>query len=271
MSATRGGEAAEHQRLRERREAVAARGAARRRRLRQAALVTVALVALALGLGLSPLLEAREVAVRGVDDAQRVAAVEERTARALGAPLALADTAAAAEAVQRLPWVREAVVTRELPGTLAVAVEPREPLLVLETEAGAWLVDAEAVVLGGGAQEGLPVVRAPQARAQAGERLASDGLREAVAVVDALATEVHARLDRLEVGEGDDLVLHLDVGAGATARLGDRERLADKVEALELLVADLQGRQAGEDGELEAVSEIDVRNPDRPVVRREGE
>ncbi len=269
MTDAAGDQAAEDRRLRDRREAVAAQARARRGRVRAAALAGVAALAVLTGLALSPLLQAREIDVHGADGA-RAEAVHERASASLGEPLALIDTGAAAERVAALSWVGEAAVERSPPSTLVVRVTEREPLLVLEAASGSWLVDRDAVVIGGGAQEGLPRVAAPEAEVRAGQELDSEGAREAVAVVAALAEGVRERVAHVEVTGPRGLLLRLDAEHDTAVRLGDSERLDDKVEALELLLVDLAERAGGAPGELDAVEEIDVRNPDRPVVRREG-
>ena len=59
-----------------------------------------------------------------------------------------ADLAAVSARLERLPWVREAIVTRVLPNGIRVRITEREPRVVVRTSAGRFVwVDEDAVTL----------------------------------------------------------------------------------------------------------------------------
>src|ERR1041385_4536505 len=60
-----------------------------------------------------------------------------------------ADLAVLSKHLERLPWVRTAVVSRVLPGVIRVRITEREPRAVVRTSAGRFIwVDDDAVYLG---------------------------------------------------------------------------------------------------------------------------
>jgi len=120
-------------RFRARRIAVR-RDEGRRRLKRLLGLVGVAAVALAAVIVLrSPVLDVDEVAVSGTErlDAEQL---REVAGIGIGRPILLADLDGAAEALEALPWIARAEVTRDLPGTVRVAVREREAAAVVGCE-----------------------------------------------------------------------------------------------------------------------------------------
>lgn len=238
-------------RLRARRRAVTT---ARRRRRRRLWLVAAALVALAIAavaIGRSPLLEVDAIAVQGAGG-ERAQQVRQQVVSVLGTPLALVDTQARASAAASLPWVGDAAVSRRLPGTVQVEVEPRQPIAVVRAGGGQWRVDDLVPVHGGDA-----VVPAP------GRTLRDATLRQAVRTVAALPPELAQRVAAVDASRPRALALRLS--SGPTALLGSAERLEAKLDALALVLADLE--QRSDDG-LGGIAEIDVRTPENPTVRR---
>jgi cell division protein FtsQ len=251
-------------RLRARRQAVTT---ARRRRQRALAVVGLIVLVLALAAGLlarSPWLAIDRVRVEGVEG-QRVEQVRQRMRGALGASVLLTDTAAWAEDVTSLAWVEHATVHRRLPTTLEVDVSRREPVAVVRTLGGQWRVDAEQVVVGPGGGNGeLVVIDGEDAVVPPpGRALRDDTLRQAVETVTGLPAELADRVSAVDASRPRALALRLE--SGPTVSLGSAERLQAKLDALALVLADLEARL---DGDLTGIAEIDVRAPQNPTVRR---
>ena len=133
-------------RFRERRIAVR-KDAGRRRLKRLVLLAAAAAVALAGVVVLrSPVLDVDEITVVGAghltaDDIRAASGVDQ------GAPILLADTGAAVAAVEALPWVASAEITRDLPGRIHIEVREREPVAVVSSGDAAALVDVDGRVL----------------------------------------------------------------------------------------------------------------------------
>lgn len=116
-------------------------------------------VSLAVSLGLLAYLGYRTAVsasffkVRGVDVAGATRAsrdeIREAVLRLSNAGVWQADLEVIAKELRELPWVRDAVVTRVLPGGLRVRVTEREPRIISRTAGGrlVW-VDDEGVLLG---------------------------------------------------------------------------------------------------------------------------
>lgn len=137
----------EHPRLRRRR--VGVRRAAGRRRLRVlvALASSLTLAAAVWGVARSPLLDVDRVSVVG---AERTGTAAVLAAARIGSAEAMGDVdeAAAARRIERLPWVRRAVVRREWPGTVRVAVVERRAVAVTRTFEDQWaLLDGGGRVL----------------------------------------------------------------------------------------------------------------------------
>lgn len=117
------------------------------------------------------------------------------------------DLAAAAHAMEEDPWVAHVRLARELPDTLRVAVDEREPVALVSI-GGLYLVDAQGLffkrALAHDAVD-LPVVTGLTRDVVAGERRDEPGLRAALALVQAYgAHPMSNRLPLAEVNVGEE-------------------------------------------------------------------
>lgn len=224
-------------RLDERRRAVQVAKGMHRLRVALAVLSIPAAVGAGLLLLRSAIFDVDVVVVTG---ARRVSVTEVRHAAAVepGTPLAFVDTGSVAARVEHLPWIADARVSRDWPGTLRVEVEEHRPVAFIRSASGgAVLVAADGSVLGEaeeaprGAVEITGVRRLPSA----GDVLAPAG---AAGVVGALPDALAARVGSIDLGEngvgvtlifGPEIVLGTldDVAAKGAAAQAVLERLGD--------------------------------------------
>lgn len=254
------------QRILARRQAVARSRARRRRRLLLSGVALLALAAAALAFARSPLFAIGDVRVVGLDGS---AAAQVRAAAGIapGQNLLWADLRAARDRVQGLAWVRAAHLRRVPPSTVTITVEPRIPVAVVRVATGAWLVDADGVVVSGGARETLPTVEAPDSvLPEPGRPVSDTALRSALAVHTRLPADLRVQVDRYEASGQRGLRLHLRPNPTAAApdgvwvRFGAPERVADKARVLRVLL------EQAASANTPALGEIDVRAPDNPVL-----
>lgn len=175
-----------------------------------------------------------------------------------GAPILDIDMQGAREALEALPWVSKAVVSRRLPDTLHVHIEERTPIALWQREDGQFmLTDAGGAAIpihDVGAWGHLPVIVGDGAPARATELFAL------LNTAPSLAPRVKAATRR-----GDrrwDILLD-DFDTGITVKLPEQgaEQAWQRFAAMEqrngLLEHDL--------------AEIDLRQDDRVIVRLAGE
>ena len=225
-----------HPRIRERRNAVVRARERRRFRILTAVVVLAVLVVLAASLlYFSGLLTARHVSVTGSlhTPAQAVIAA---AGVSDGPPLIEVDPATVAVAVERLPWVARATVTRHWPDSLTIAIVERTPVVALVDGHGQALVDRTGRVLALEplAPAGLPRLTAPVSVGPTGSWLATaarPGLTVAAAVPPALADRVAG------VVVAADGTVTLDLGQGVEVEVGPASSLEAKFEALASLLA----------------------------------
>lgn len=168
------------------------------------------------------------------------------------------DVHAAREALESLPWVKTAVVSRTLPGVLHVALTERRPLALWQQEPSRFLLtDAEGrpIVVGDIARWGhLPVI-------------VGKGAPEAAAALFKLLNtqpDIAARVKAAtRLGDRRWDVLLDDFATGVTVKLPEHDaaaawaRFAEVQRARNILGNDLAA--------------IDMRLPDRMIVRLKGD
>lgn len=250
------------ERLRARRRQVARDRARRRRRVTLSVVALLLVTAAAVALARSPLFDIAEVRVVGArgEEAREIA---DAAAVRPGDNLLAVDLDSAAARVADLPWVRDAELRRIPPSTVEVRAVRREAIAVVRVDSGAWLVDAEGVLIAGGAQEGLVEMHAPNSMLPGvGVRVSDAALRNAIAVHNGLAGPLRAAVERYEAPSERGLRLHL--GGGIVVRFGSAERIGAKARSMELLLEQVDAR-ADRDEDVGTV-EIDVRAPDNPVL-----
>jgi cell division protein FtsQ len=240
------------------------RFARRRRRGRlsrwRGALTVVVVVGVAVGAGWlvfwSDVLDVDEVAVTGTSvlspaEVEKVAAVRS------GAPLARVDLDAVTSRVEGLPAVASAAVTRSWPGTVAIEVDEREAIAVVEDDGSYQGLDATGVLFrsysappadlplvraadldsdsadAGQGEDGAGVKAGDTARAEVGASR-DDALREVALVIEALPAAIGAEVDHVEFSSLDSILLVLS--DGSQVQWGSAEQSALKADVLETLM-----------------------------------
>lgn len=125
----------------------------------------------------------------------------------LGGPLISADTDLIAARVRSIAAVLTVEVTKQWPDTVLITFTERTPVARLELGKRALGLDAAGVAFTAGTPlpTGLPRVVTPPGTA-------TDALREAAAVADALPPRIRSLVDHLEVVTADKITLELKDG-----------------------------------------------------------
>ena len=252
-------------RLRARR--VAVRRDVGRRRLHRLGMLAalVAVLAGAVALALSPLLDVDVVEVAGTREVT-VATVREASGIEAGDQLVLVDRDEVARRVRAVPWVASASVERSWPGTIVITVVERTAVAgFVGADGRLALADAEGRILDVVAAEeagaGLVVVSGLESPGAPGDHVAPAAATPLL-VATSLPPEVADRVGEVAVEEDGDLTLLLEpVGdeAGPRVLLGDGERLAQKVASLATVLARV---------DLAGVVTIDLEVPSAPALTR---
>ncbi len=105
-----------------------------------------------------------------------------------------ADLQSAIRRARANPWIKDATIHRSLPNRIAMSVVERVPHVILDTEAGRYLMDNEAVVIDRAAKDSasawpLPVIVFRDCRARLGDPVTAEGITEALT----LLSEIEAR------------------------------------------------------------------------------
>ncbi len=169
------------------------------------------------------------------------------------------DLDRSAEAVQLVPWVGTALVTRSWSGTIEISVTERGPSVVLDAGDGFALVDdhGRQLEIVEARPEGYMPVVGIEGSGIAGEP-APQAAIPVIALLEALPAEVERQITAVVV-DGGDLYLRLEVGG--RANFGDGTDLGPKLQALETMLDRV---------DLTCIDTIDVRVPSAPVVTRTG-
>lgn len=238
------------------RRAQVRRARMRRRRRRTVFAVLVALlVAGALAIERSPLVELAEVEVVGVE---RLSEDDVRLAAALplGTSTLRLDLAAADRRVEELPWVRSADIRRRDPLTVRISIEERRPVMTVAAAGRRVLVDADGMVMGEGGAESLPVLAlATGPIPRPGDELTRHPAAwNALAVYTGLPGPLRPQVQRVDAVGPDEAELVLR--SGTRVRFGRADRLDEKARTLGALLDELDV----------PARTIDVRAPSNPVI-----
>lgn len=160
--------------------------------------------------------------------------------------------------LERHPWIRDAEVSRVLPGRITVTVRERSPVAVLLP--GALLLAGDGTVLGT-AEEGaaLPAITIPKTRLRAGDTLAMT-LPQVVAA-RAMPADMLGVIEH--IGPGRNGTLAVRTRDGVEVLFGDASDAAAKWEALRGVLA-----WTAENGVTPEY--VDVRAPIAPALRPAG-
>lgn len=172
-----------------------------------------------------------------------------------GDPILGLDLTAAKERIETLPWVREAALQRRLPGQILLHIVEREPVALWQNQGEFILVDATGTPIPDtiAGFSGLPLVVGEDAPQHAAELIAMLSTQPHMAARVKAAVRISGRrwnlvMDHLE--NGISVRLPEDSPEQAWQRLAKLER--------EHRVLD------------RSITALDLRIPDRLVVRREG-
>lgn len=250
-------------RFRQRRIAVR-KDAGRRRLRRLVGLVVAAAVALTAVIVLeSPVLDVDRVTVAGAR-ATSQEAILEAAGIGVGSPILLADLEEAEAAIEGLPWVEEAQVSRDLPGSIQVDLVERTAAAVVAHGTTAVLVDPDGHVLSGADPSTYPPsVEAYPAFVQVVAAAAPPAVGGRV---DVALAEAISLADRLRENPPNAVAevrlepwLHLVLAGGGVVQFGDTDALDAKLEAFRTVYARV---------DRTCLSVIDLRVPTHPVLTR---
>lgn len=252
-------------RLRARRREIQRDEGRRRLRRLQAVLGLAGLGAAVWGLALSPLADVDRVQVHG---AMRTGArvVEDATGIHRGEAMVTLDLGEAADAVEALPWVATAKLSRHWPGRVVVTVDERPAVAVVAARNGSRVVvdrtGRQLASVEDGAFPELTLIVGLGPEPDPGATLGGEA-HDALELASLLPRALPDLPTRLAVVDGElELRLLQRTGVETLVRFGEADRLADKVVALAALV------DAGVLREVPAPLVVDVRAPDAPVLTR---
>ena len=238
-------------RMRERRAVVQRTAGRRRLRRLLAGFVVVAVIGGAIAAVLSPLLALDDVTVVGAG--ARRAEVSAVVDRDRGSALLLLDTEDVVDRVERLSWVADAKVERELPNGLRIAVTARVPVAWVRAADGTIvIVDDRGFVLTGAPTppSGLAELRGVTRVPAPGRRI---GPATGARVAGALGP-LAARVAAVVAAHGQAVLQLLD---GPEVRFGALDRLEEKARSAAAILG------ATDPGTL---TYVDVRVPSAPVT-----
>ena len=214
--------------------------------------VVAALALVAYAVTISPLLAVDTITVRGAHHT-RAAQLERAAGVGTGDALLWLDTGHAAAALEAVPYVRTARVTKEWPHTVHLTVTERTAVAWAEGSGGKVLVDGTGRVLETVATPpaGLPQLLGLRAVPAPGATVAPAGPARAAGVLNPIA----AGGTKSVTAAGGDLTMQL--ANGTEVRLGDGTQLRAKVAAAVAVLGSM-GDQP--------VHYVDVSVPTNPVA-----
>jgi len=223
----------------------------KRRAARWSVLGVVVVAGVAAGVAFSPILDVESVEVVGVPP-ERVPAVERAAGIDVGEPILGFLPGRAAARVRSLPWVADAAVVRDLPGTVRIEVVARVAVGWVEAGGRVLLVDDEGRVIekASAAPRGVPRLSGVADVAPVGGEIRP---RAVAAAAGALGAELRLRIGDLAYSDG---ALTAQVAFGPQLRFGSPERIALKARVAAAVLAALGTRP---------VTYVDVSVPAAPV------
>jgi cell division protein FtsQ len=240
-------------RIRERRIEVIREAGRRRLRITLVVASAIIVIGLAYLTIRSPLLDLDHVRVTG---ARRESAGEVQAAARvhLGDALLFVDTGAIARRVERLPWVERAVVHRDFPGTLRIAITDYVPTAYVRRPDGRVVLIASngrAVALVQTTPHVAVEIRGMRVVPTVGSLLSPP---EAADMMRLLPRRLRALVGAIDIGES----FALDLRSGGQVRLGTLDHLRAKGLAALGVLDHLAGQP---------FTYIDVSAPQAPVSR----
>jgi cell division septal protein FtsQ len=200
---------------------------------------------------------------------QRMSSGEVRAllSEALGASMVTIDLESWRQRLLTAPWVADAAIRRLLPGTLAVAIEERQPMGVGRLDDALFLVDDTGTIIDefgpNYAELDLPVIDG-LVSPRGGDTLVETGR---AALAGRLVAELQRRPDlaqrisQIDVSDGRDAVVVLK-GDAAHVRVGDG-RFAERLQSYLDLAPTLREQ-------VPNIDYVDLRFDERVYVRSQG-
>ncbi|MBT8399950.1 MAG: FtsQ-type POTRA domain-containing protein [Rhodothermia bacterium] len=128
-----------------------------------------------------------------------------------GGPLYDVDPAVVVDRVVQHPWVESAFVNRTPGGKLIVNVTPREPtLLAVEDGRPTWFIDQHGYRMPfvAGVAYDVPLIYGYDEKLPPNEPTRNAHVRRLAEIADRLDPEIDALISEVEIGSGDDLIVH---------------------------------------------------------------
>lgn len=198
-------------------------------------------------------LEVKRVLLKGAHQTAHEEVVE-ALGPVLGGPILQLSLAEAKARIENLGWVRSAAVTRLYPDTISISIREREPAAVWQINGDLHLIDDEgALIREVGAYEysNLPLI------VGAGAPEAASGILQSIKSHDVLRERIYALVRVGERRWNMRLRNNIDV------KLPDQ----DYAKA----IGDLALLQSAEGTLDQKIEYIDLRDPERMVIRKRGE
>ena len=194
----------------------------------------------------SSVFSVQQVAVSGTRELDP-AEIREAAQVPVGKPMIRQDLTVLAQRTAQLPQVLQVQVTRDWPGTVAIAVVERQPLLAVRQPQGYAIVDQHGVAY---------EVRGSIPKGVLSADVNPDDvalLTEVGLVASALPAGLKSQVTKIAATDRDDITVQLDSGVTVSWGSADQSPLKAEVTAA-LLKRKPQGR-------------IDVSSPHNPAVR----
>ncbi len=207
----------------------------------------------------SPLFEVKKVLVRGNHflSEEKIRSVADI---GLGVNIFKLDLASNAANLTLIPMLKEAQISRTLPSTVVINVKERVPIGLVTTGEGFIEVDEEGVYLikAGAGAPGLPVITGVQAEvADLGQRVKSEKLGDALAVVKGLPAGTVANLSEVHVDDDGQIIIY--TLEGTQCRFGLPVDIQEKGTILAQILVELRKQGA-------KVNYIDLTCAGQPVI-----
>jgi cell division protein FtsQ len=165
-------------------------------------------------------------------------------------------TGTVADRIERDPWVLRARVSRTLPGAVAVSIQERKPVAVVESKGVWFLVSADGVILGRASKKDrLPAIEVAGAPTAVGSRIS--GATPQLIVARALPAGVRRRVAHITTTKGGSL--NVILRSGVPVFFGDASQAVAKARALSSLLSWANDRAIRADY-------IDVQAPAAPAL-----
>lgn len=245
-----------HPRMRSRRIAIRRTEGLRRLRRLTWGLAGLALLVDGLALAHTGFVDVDRFDVAGSPNTS-AAAVQSASGIHAGDALLTLDESGAERRIEELPWVAEADVVRQWPGTVRITVTERQPAAVLQVKddpaVPLALADATGRILDIGAHpEGLIAVTQVPARLVEGGRVPAEA-RDALRIAAVASQRMPGTIVSVTVG------LEATLGTGGVVLFGSVDDLDTKLMALSTVLARV---------DLDCLGTLNISVPDHPALER---